>query len=212
MGEELDARRRQWRLLADRLAASNPPVPPETLRALRAQIEQMPQLSPETVRALDALRGQTPPEALVSAQTALSAMFEPSREKLEPSRETRPAGPVERRRRGGRYRKEHPGIAVHEAAHLILQHSDTSDVEIAAAATAKARAHPEITDRVIAKRRWENGMHRKQVPRLRDAIDAKLVRVKGKDISVRSALNEAWRPVRYVDWVEIPRVEQRPLA
>jgi hypothetical protein len=106
---------------------------------------------------------------------------------------------------GGRRRKEHPGIALHEAAHLIKRAEGTSDVEIAAAATSKARAHPELTDDVLASHKWAKGMHPKQVPILRKAIRDRLVLVKGGAIRIRSQTTEAWQPLGLNDWAAIPR-------
>jgi hypothetical protein len=108
---------------------------------------------------------------------------------------------------GGANRKTHPGIALHEAAHLILHEQDMSDTKIAAAATEKAREHPKLTPDVLQTHRWADGMHRTQVPFLRQAISDRLIRVKGGATQIRANANESWRPLAADAWAAIPRAE-----
>lgn len=122
---------------------------------------------------------------------------------------TRPSGGGSGNR-GGAPRKEHPGIALHEAARLIRVKPHASDAEIAAAATKKANSYEKLTGDDIAEHRWQGGMKRPQVPLLRQALEDRLVMVKGGGISLRSSSNESWRPLSLLEWAEIPRLEPPP--
>jgi hypothetical protein len=104
---------------------------------------------------------------------------------------------------GGANRKKHPGIALHEVAHLIGRDKDMSDVVIAAAATAKARSY--LSSDVLIAHGWEKGMERRHVPFVRQAIIDRLVVVKGGTIRIRSTMAEGWRPLALDDWTAIPR-------
>jgi hypothetical protein len=114
-------------------------------------------------------------------------------------------------RRDGKKRKQHPGIALQEAALLIKEDETVGDVEIAAAATKKALDLPELTGAEIADHDWGDGMHRKQVPFLRQAIKDGLVKAKGGELFMRSRRTGPWRRLGLLEWAEIPRLEQ-PVA
>jgi hypothetical protein len=108
---------------------------------------------------------------------------------------------------GGASRKEHPGIALYQAALLLQREPRMSDTAIAAAATRSAREYPTLTEDVLADHKWAEGMHRKQVPLLRRALKDHLVRVKGTRILIRSATNKPFRPLAQREWAAIPRAE-----
>ena len=106
---------------------------------------------------------------------------------------------------GGRRRKKHPGIALREAARMIVN-EEGSDVEVAREATAKARQ--QVTNEELTAHHWGSGFtSRDDVPKLQAAISAGLVQWTPKALRLRAKSRRAFRDVDDSEWLEIPQPE-----
>ncbi len=108
--------------------------------------------------------------------------------------------------RGGRHRKRHPGIALREAARLI-KIGEKSASEISRVATDEARKRL-AAEGLVVHPSWNSGLtSRDDVPKLRAAIEARLVLWTPRTLRVREIPRGPYRDVADLEWLQIPEPE-----
>jgi hypothetical protein len=111
----------------------------------------------------------------------------------------------EKHDRGGRPHKKHPGIALKEAARMIVN-GEENKAAISRSATTKAREGIDAEE--IVANKWESGFtERDDVDLLRAAIDSGLVAWTPKGLVARETRRGVFRHVDDFVWLEIPEPE-----